>query len=64
MEVDETFENILEIVESDIFEEILVKFKRVEEVQKEDNGDSQFLEGEFENLLEILSFQELNEEFK
>lgn len=50
MEVDETFENILEIVEIDIFEEILVKFKRVEEVQKEDNGDSQFLEGEFENL--------------
>lgn len=50
MEVDETFENILEIVENDIFEEILVKFKRVEEVQKEDNGDSQFLEGEFENL--------------
>lgn len=50
MEVDETFENILEIVESDIFEEILVKFKRVEEVQREDNGDSQFLEGEFENL--------------
>lgn len=50
MEVDEIFENILEIVESDIFEEILVKFKRVEEVQKEDNGDSQFLEGEFENL--------------
>lgn len=32
MEVDETFENILEIVEIDIFEEILVKFKRVEEV--------------------------------
>lgn len=32
MEVDETFENILEIVENDIFEEILVKFKRVEEV--------------------------------
>lgn len=32
MEVDEIFENILEIVESDIFEEILVKFKFVEEV--------------------------------
>lgn len=64
MEVDETPENIPEIAESDTFEEIPVKLKRVEEVQKEDNGDSQSSEGELENSQEIPSSQESNEEFK
>lgn len=64
MEVDETPENIPEIAESDTYEEIPIKLKRVEEVQREDNGDSQSSEGELENSQEIPSSQESNEEFK
>ncbi|XP_062611782.1 wings apart-like protein homolog isoform X1 [Saccostrea cucullata] len=65
MEVDKTPENSQEDNPvSETYREIPIKLKRVEELQREDNGDSQSSEGEMESSQEIPSSQESTEEFK
>ncbi|XP_056017788.1 wings apart-like protein homolog isoform X2 [Ostrea edulis] len=64
MDVDETPESTQEILDTETFEEIPVKLKRVDELQQEDNGDSQSSEGELENSQDLPSSQESTDEFK
>ena len=64
MEVEEAEEETPDIVEKETFEEIPVKLKRVDEIQKEDNGDSQSSEGELENSQELPSSQDSTDDFK
>jgi hypothetical protein len=64
MDVEETPESSQDILDSETFEEIPIKLKRVDELQREDNGDSQSSDGELENSQDVPSSQESTDDFK